>query len=218
MNTTNKHRFHWRGFIATTTALSFLALCVTGTIMFIVPPGRIANWTGWTLGGLTKPQWSELHLWMGVLFIIAAVIHLTFNWRVFLAYFKHTLTRHFAWRTEWICALVVCGIVTLGVLTGMKPFSLLTDWKDDIKHRWDTAEYRGSDVPAGLPSRRERAGQGAGIGRMTLSHYCDEFNLDLDEVLSTLNQAEVKADGRMTLRDIADAAGMHPSDIRQLLQ
>jgi DNA-binding IclR family transcriptional regulator len=52
---------------------------------------------------------------------------------------------------------------------------------------------------------------------MTLSQYCDEFGLDLNEAITALNQAEVKADRRMTLREIADAAGLHPSEVRQLL-
>jgi hypothetical protein len=217
MNKPHQHRFHWRGFMATTTGLAFLGLYVTGIIMFILPPGRIANWTGWTLGGLTKHQWSSLHLWMGVVFIVTAVVHLYFNWRVFLSYFKHKVSKHFALRAEWITSLVLCGIVTLGVITGVRPFSLLTEWKEDIRYSWDTTEYKARAVQADPLPLHESTGRGAGIGRMTLSQYCDEFGLDLNEAITALNQAEVKADRRMTLREIADAAGLHPSEVRQLL-
>ena len=218
MNNANKHAFHWRGFIATTAGLSFLGLSITGMVMFVVPPGRIANWNGWVLGGLSKQQWSGLHIWLGVVFIGTAAVHLYFNWRVFVSYFKNKLTRHFALRTEWLASLLLCGFVVTGAITGLKPFSVLTDWKESLKHSWD-AGWRGGPVARAdtLPIQ-ERAGRGMGIGRMTLKQYCDEFGLELDDVVSALERSGVKATRRMTIREIADATGLHPSEIRQYLE
>ena len=71
-------------------ALSFIGMVFTGVILFVVPPGRIANWTGWTLIGLTKHQWIGLHDWFSVIFIAASVFHIYLNWiKTYLQF--HTL-------------------------------------------------------------------------------------------------------------------------------
>jgi hypothetical protein len=33
-------RFNWRAFISVTTALSFVAMSITGVVLFVTPPGR----------------------------------------------------------------------------------------------------------------------------------------------------------------------------------
>jgi len=58
-------RFIWRAFISVATAVSFVALSVTGVVLLITPPGRVAHWTGWRIWALTKDQWSGLHYILG---------------------------------------------------------------------------------------------------------------------------------------------------------
>jgi len=72
-------RFNWRAFISVTTALSFVAMSITGVVLFVTPPGRVAHWTGWKIGALTKEQWAGLHIWFSLLFMIVAVLHLYLN-------------------------------------------------------------------------------------------------------------------------------------------
>jgi len=72
-------RFEWRAFVSVTTMLSFLGMSVTGVVLFVTPPGRIAHWTGWTLSGLTKDQWVALHIWFSLVFLVTAAFHLYLN-------------------------------------------------------------------------------------------------------------------------------------------
>ena len=312
---TNK-QFNWRAFVSVLTALSFIGMTFTGVILFVVPPGRIANWTGWTLLALTKHQWSGLHIWFSFIFVVASAFHVYLNWKPFVSYFKNKVSKAFALRAEWALALVVCAAVSLGTLGDVRPFSSLVAWNESIKHSWDRSEQRAPiphaelltftelakqigdvdletmlanlkargievnspDVVLGdlaeacnmTPSRlydialgqaspgRGRGGprqgggrhgqgsrgaagpssgrgqhaatqadagadndlgeRGRGFGWMTLKEYCDQMGLDVKTAVQKIEDAGFKAGPDMTIRGIADTAGVHPSQIRSLLE
>ncbi len=290
MTTSDNRGFNWRAFISSTAGFSFLGMCVTGIILFVVPPGRIANWTGWTIFGLTKHQWIGLHIWLSAVFMAAALLHIYLNWRPMVSYLKNRTSHSFAFRTEWISAMLICGVVTIGTLAGITPFSSLLVWNEAIKHRWDDSGRRAPVAHAELLTLAELAeqvdgvdlekimanliargiqvespervvgdlavvydmtphqlytiavgetntgraggsgagrhgqgsgqehGAGQGIGRMTLKQYCAENGLDLNVAMEKLNQAGLEPAAEMTIRGIADAAGIHPSEVRGLLE
>ena len=56
----SKRSLSGRGLVSVLTLTSFLVLAFTGCILFVTPPGRVANWTGWTMLGLTKHEWGAL--------------------------------------------------------------------------------------------------------------------------------------------------------------
>jgi len=43
MNDVSKNQFSFRAFVSVMVTLSFIMLSVTGTILFVTPPGRVAN-------------------------------------------------------------------------------------------------------------------------------------------------------------------------------
>jgi uncharacterized membrane protein YgcG len=285
--------FSWRAFISLTTALSFVGMCVTGVILFVVPPGRVANWTGWTLLALSKDQWQGLHIWLSLVFMVAAVIHTVLNWRPLVSYLKSRVSRSFAMRWEWVAALLICVAATVGTLANVTPFSSLLDWNEAIKYSWDdrarrapiphaelltlaelaghvegldvetiTANLRAGGIEVdstedvvgdlaraygmspdrlyniatgGQPRGRGRGGagggrgaggqglgggggRGSGFGRMTLAQYCTQAGLEVDVALETLREAGFEPTADMTMRDIADAKGVHPSELRRVLE
>ena len=274
------------------TAASFVGMVFTGVILFIVPPGRIANWTGWTILALTKHQWVGLHDWLSIVFVIASAFHLYLNWKAFVSYFKSKVTRAFALRSEWALAMLVFVAVFVGTVAGVRPFSTLMAWNENIKHSWDSPRQRApiphaelltfnelaEQVPdialetmlanvekhgievespdvvigelaeaSGLtPARlydialgqaggsggcdeehagggggQRRGGSGGGSGRgfgqLTLSQYCVEAGLDVDTAVDKLKQQGFQAQAEMTIRQIADSVGAHPSEIRGVI-
>ena len=54
-----------------TAALSFIILFVTIVVLYIVPQGRVAYWADWRLWGMTKEQWGNIHLNIGLLFLLS---------------------------------------------------------------------------------------------------------------------------------------------------
>lgn len=44
-----------------TMLFAMLVMTYTGIILFITPPGRIANWSNWEIFGLTKEEYAQIH-------------------------------------------------------------------------------------------------------------------------------------------------------------
>jgi hypothetical protein len=159
MGKQRNRQFNWRAFVSVLTALSFIGMTFTGVILFVVPPGRIANWTGWTMLALTKHQWIALHLWFSLIFVIASGFHVYLNWKPLVSYFKGKLSKAFTLRAEWTLALVFCIAVFLGTLGDIKPFSSLHAWNESIKHSWDKPRQRAPIPHAELLTLTELAEQ-----------------------------------------------------------
>lgn len=304
MNENANIHFSWRAFFSVLMTLSFIGMTFTGVILFVVPPGRIVNWTGWTMLALTKHQWIGLHDWFGIIFVVASFFHVYLNWNLLVSYFKSKISKAFALRAEWVLALVICAAVFLGTLVDIKPFSSLLAWNENIKHSWDSPQQRAPiphaelltltelaeqvrdvDIESMLTSlksrgievestdvilgklaevynmtpaqlynialgkgagRRGQGGHGAGglssragqyddaqtdgntghgqsrfgrgLGQLTLKEYCRQMNLDVDTAVKKLQNAGYKAGSEMTIRGIADSVGVHPSQIRTILE
>ena len=142
MDNDKNNIFRWRAFTSVLTALSFIAMIFTGVILFVTPPGRFANWTGWTLIALTKHQWGGLHICFGLIFVIASAFHVYFNWKPLINYFRNKVSRAFAWRADWALALAVIVVVFVGTLGDIAPFSTVLAWNESIKHGWETPSQR----------------------------------------------------------------------------
>jgi hypothetical protein len=193
-------RFSWRALISVTTALSFVAMSITGVVLFITPPGRIAHWTGWRIWALTKDQWAGLHIWFSLVFMIAAILHLYLNWQCFLGYFRTRIHRAFALRTEWTLALLLCGIVGWATLAEVKPFSSLLTWNEAIKRGWDTPAAQAPIPHAEL---------------MTLNELSERTpGLDVESMVGHLQAAGIEVESPdVALGDLARRAGMTPMQL-----
>jgi len=159
MNDTKSGGFSGRSLTSVLTTTCFAALVVTGVLLFVTPPGRVAHWTGWRLLGLGKDQWSSLHICFSLLFVIASGFHIWLNWRPLISYFKSRLTRRFAFRWEWTLGLVICAAVAVGTLAEAPPFSSLIAWNESIKASWEKSDERAPIPHAELLSLRELAGE-----------------------------------------------------------
>ncbi len=207
-----KRPFNWRGFVSVTSGLAFLGMSVTGIVLFIIPPGYIANWGGWQFLTLSKYQWIGLHIWFSLLFLIVALLHIYYNWKCLIGYFKDTARHHLALRWEWGAACLLIWVMSVGTVRGVVPFSSLLDWHTAVKHRFDN-----QPSPSSNDTGFSR-GQGQGFGQMSLSVYCEQTNLDVTKACTLLEQAGMTVTTDMTLRQIADIGQVHPSEIRRILE
>lgn len=193
-------QFHWRAFISVTTALSFVAMSITGVVLFVTPPGRIAHWTGWRMWALTKEQWGGLHIWFSLIFMIAAMFHLYLNWRCFLSYFRSRIHRAFVLRTEWVTSLLLCAVVGWATLVDVKPFSSLLAWNEAVKGSWETPAGRAPIPHAELMTLNELAEKSPG--------------LDVQAMVKNLQAAGIEIQSPdVVLGDLAQGAGMAPMQL-----
>lgn len=200
MSKERKIQFGWRPFFSLLAAVSFVGMTFTGVILFIVPPGRIANWTGWTMLALTKHEWIGLHDWFSIIFVIATFFHLYFNWSCFVSYLKSKITKAFALRAEWVAALVVCLIAFIGTVYGISPFSDLMEWNESIKQSWDTPRQRGPVPHAEL---------------MTLDELADRFaGVEVETMLENLRQHGIEVESPdAVLGELAESGGFTPAQL-----
>jgi len=192
--------FNWRSYVSVLTALSFIGMTFTGIVLFFVPPGRIANWTGWTMLALTKQQWIGLHDWFSIIFVIASIFHLYLNWKPFVSYFKSKVTKAFGLRAEWALATITCIAVFVCTLVGVKPFSSLLSWGESIKHSWDSPRQRAPIPHAELLSLTELAKQIPDV--------------DLETMLSNLKTKGIEVESPdVVLGKLAEANGVTPAGL-----
>lgn len=141
-NSTSSSGFQWRALTSVLMTLGFALLALSGLMLFLAPPGRVANWTNWTILGLRKSEWGGVHIWFGTLFLVMTALHTYFNWRPLVSYFKNRATRTIGFRREWAVAAVVTLVVFGGTKAGVPPFSSLLDWNEDFKGSWEKPAER----------------------------------------------------------------------------
>jgi hypothetical protein len=76
-----KKSFSWRILISFGLFLSFFMILTSGVMLYIGPSGRGPGATGWSMIGLTKPEWQNQHIIFGFAFSLMALFHLfLINW------------------------------------------------------------------------------------------------------------------------------------------
>lgn len=279
MENQKKKWFQFRAFVSLLTGFSFILMDLTGCILFITPPGRVANWAGWTFWGFTKDQWVALHIWFSLLFVVACLFHLYLNFGAIVNYLKITGSKAYRFRFEWLAALAVCALIFAGTHLQIRPFQSLLRFQDRVKNGWedrsssgpaahaelwplaqlaeetdtpldtilsnlgvdspeitlaDLAEQTGqtpdqlyrqalgqaeprSRTHSGRGEGGRQGGQGQGYGQMTLGEVCQQAGLDPDKAVGILKEQGITAEPDMTMRQIADQHGLHPSRLREML-
>lgn len=137
MNTKARYKFNWRGFTTLVITISFLILVISGVILYFTPSGRVVRMTGWAFIGLDKFQWAMVHISISILFLLTAVVHLYFNWRIFLRHFRTKIEEGFTLGSELIASLAVGGIVVTGTLCQVPPFDSVKKLHSDIRQYWE---------------------------------------------------------------------------------
>jgi len=220
---TERERLHWRGLTSLIVTLAFLVLATTGVIMYISPQGRVANWTGWNVLGLSKQQWIAVHTTMALLFVIASCFHVYFNWQALVRYLM--LKRRLHLKREMIGAVAVVTVVFACTVFEVPPFSSIIALNGHGKGRWEDQDSTPTDFKESTAletvSQEHFAGpgkgHGAGLGRQTIQSLCESNNLPLEKALGDLQQQGFTAKAQSTLKALAEQKGMTPAEVRDLL-
>ncbi len=169
-------RFHWRAFVTLYVTLSFLLLAVSGIVLFVAPPGRVANWSRWTLGALDRHGWQSVHTVVALVFVLAGALHLWFNWRTFWFYLRSKLAQGLLAKRELALATAAVAAVAGLTLADLPPFGSVMDLGDRAKESWSSG---GGEPP--VPHAE----------LLTLERLAATTQIPLDRVLSNLDAAGV---------------------------
>ena len=130
-------RLQGRALASVMVTFSFLILTLSGLILAISPPGRVANWTDWSLLALRKSEWGNLHIWFSLVFLTASGFHIFLNWRPLLGYFKSKMNQSYSFRFEWVLGALLCAVVFIGTRQEWPPFSTVLAATEGIRGSWE---------------------------------------------------------------------------------
>ena len=194
-----------RSLIAFLVTWSFLVLTVTGVILYIVPHGRIAFWTHWSLLGLEKEQWAGVHMMFGGIFIATGVLHLYYNWKPFKKYLAERMEGHIRVKRELVLSVALTVLVIALSVLDLPPASWVFNWNAQIKRAWVTSPEL--EPPYGHAEESSLAG------------LAKRMDLDLPAAMAALEAEGVRFDSeRDSLERIARANGTTPMAIYAIMQ
>ena len=150
-----KKKFSWRGWTTFVVTLSFIVDTISGIILYIAPPGRVAHWTNWTIWGLDKEQWVAVHTIFGYLLLIIVVIHLYFNWNMFRNFIWSKVRKALQLRWEMLTAILVSLLVFLFTFWNIPPFSTIMNLGENLKESWEESKVEVPIAHAELMSLQE---------------------------------------------------------------
>ncbi|MGE4299192.1 MAG: DUF4405 domain-containing protein [Desulfovibrionaceae bacterium] len=190
--------------ITSLTALcSFLVLTLTSVVLYIVPEGRVAYWSDWKLWGMTKGQWGDVHVTIGVLFLIAICLHLWYNWKPIVLYLKNRARALRVFTPAGTIAMALTAMTVAGTLLMAPPFSWVLHLGESFK---DNAAATYGEPPYGHAELS------------TMQTFAKRMALDLDVALAALDKAGIRTEGAQdTMLAIAQRNGITPKAVYEAI-
>lgn len=191
--------------ITSLTALTgFVLLAFSSVILYVAPQGRVAYWSDWRFLGLGKDQWGDLHINLGLLFLISISLHIYYNWTPILTYLKSRAKTLRVFTPEFHVALVVTGITIFGTFFQTHPFTWVSDLNTSIKA---AAADRYGEPPYGHAELSQLKG------------FIAKTGLDYEKALAALAIHDIRyASDQQTLIEIARANKVAPKVIFKIMQ
>lgn len=201
-----KKSFNLRSFTSFSLVISTIVMSWSGFILYVAPPGRIANWGDWRLMLFTKSEWQALHTIFSYIFFILVIIHLFFvNWKTFMTYIKSKVKSGVNKRWELAAAVLFSGIFFLGTLQSWTPFGPVMSFGEKVKESWEK-DYVSPPV--------------AHMEEYTLTRLSSDYGeVAVEAMIQTLSDSSILVSGpEMTLKEIAVLNKITPSRIYDVLK
>jgi hypothetical protein len=187
-----------------TTLISFILLLFSSVILYVTPQGKIAFWANWNMLGLGKEQWGALHTNLGILFIVAGMVHTVLNWKPIVTYLKNKTQKIKVFTADFNLALGITLIIVLFTLFELPPIIGIQHFNESLK---DAAAVEYGEPPYGHAEVSP------------LRSFCKRTGLDVQESITKLNEAGIKgASEEATLAEMAETNGKTPHQIYNLIK
>lgn len=193
--------FSFRAFISLFMFLDFIFIALTGILLYVAPPGRIAYWINWKLAGIDKTGLQTIHTVFAFLLVIAGILHIYYNWNVFWNYIISRAQKALNRRAEMILSIAITVIILIGSIAATPPFSTIMEWGDVLKNSWHSAAEEPPIPHAELMNIRE---------------ISEKTGVPLDTAMSRLREAGIKVKGSQ--QRIAGIAKKNDMSARKVFQ
>jgi hypothetical protein len=185
---------NWNGraFTSLCSLVSFILLCLTGIILYVEPHGRVAYWTKWNFVGLEKDQWGNLHIYSGLLLLVAGGFHLYYNWKPLVKYLTGKIETALRYKRELVISSLIFFWIVMSGIWSLPPLTYVTDLGETIKNAWVASPEL--EPPFGHAEL------------VSLKTFCKKQRIPLDQAMAELRQAGFKLNNpNSTLVEIADS-------------
>lgn len=196
---------NYRGLTSYFATFGFLIMAITGLVLYITPQGRVAYWVHWEFVGLTKDHWGNVHILASLLFIVAGIFHIYFNWKPLLNYLRDKVSRGLKMKRELVISGVISILVVVSGLFNVPPLSYLLDLNAWAKDAWIVE--RAYEPPFGHAEL------------LPLSSFAQKMDIPLDDAVRELKANEIELNSaRQTLEEIAINNGITPMEVYLLIK
>ncbi len=188
----------YQRFVSLLAGLSFVIIFISSGVLYFIPDRQVTAWTDWHFLGLDKQQWDNLHINLGILFLVMIVWHIYYNWKPITNYLKVKKELKI-FTKEFNAAMLVTVLFMVGTITMTVPFSILVNLGNGIKAK--------NSLDDGNPpfSYAEYA---------SLDDFSRLTNLDIATSLERLKEQGIRVKSKKeTLKKIAKANDVTPKDI-----
>jgi hypothetical protein len=177
----------------------------TAIILYIEPHGRVAYWTKWNFLGLEKDQWGNVHIFSGLLFLVAGGFHLYYNWKSLIGYLSGKINTGLRHKRElMISSLIFIWIIASGIWS-LPPLIYVADLGEAIKSAWVTSPEL--EPPFGHAEL------------VSLKTFSKKQGIPLDQAMAELREAGFKVNNpAKTLGDIADSKGTSGMEVYEVIK
>jgi hypothetical protein len=141
---------------------------------------------------------------MGLLFLIALIVHLYYNWKPLINYLKDKAKKIKVFTPEFNAALVITITFLVGTYLMLPPFSWVKSLNDHFK---DSGAEKYGEPPYGHAELS------------SLKTFAKKLNLDLTESMQLLNQTGYPVeDSMITLQTIGKRYNIPPQQIYETIK
>jgi len=187
-----------------TASLAFVLMLVTSIILFITPQGRVAYWADWRLWGLTKTDWGNIHINLGLLFLIALSVHIYYNWKPLISYLKNKAKQIKLFTPEFTLAFAITIVFIFGAYFLVPPFGWVMSLNEHFK---DTGAEKYGEPPYGHAELS------------SLQTFAKKMKLDLAKSVELLDKAGYAVeDGNITLATIGRQYNIPPQLVYETIK
>jgi len=122
----------YQRFVSLSAGLSFIIIFISSGVLYFIPDRKVTGWTEWSFLGLDKQQWDNLHINLGIFFLVMIIWHIYFNWKPIKNYLKIKKELKI-FTKEFNIALIWVTLFSVGTITMTFPLSILVNIGNGIK-------------------------------------------------------------------------------------
>ena len=200
-----KKRFNWRAWTTFVVIVSFIVDTISGIILYISPPGRVANWTNWSIWGLDKGDWEAIHTIFGYILLIIVGIHLFYNWKMFMSFIWSKIRKALNLKWELAAAILINLLIFVGTLWDIPPFSTTMNLGERFKESWEESKA------VAAPVRQAQD--------LSLQEFAASIQAPADQILSALRSKGLEVKNvQQTLEEIAKENRTSPDKLYEAMK